>query len=500
MVLGVPGLWMASGVRGNDVEPAQPFIYGVASGDPTQSSVVLWTALAPGVSKGVRWWLRRASDGRPVREGRAEASAAAGYTVKLRVEGLAPGERYEYGFEHGPIASPVGRTRTLPATGTQTLRLAVFSCSRHSSGWFHAYRHAAEDPSLHFAIHLGDFIYEGASAPAASATGRFDVPDRELATLEDYRSRHALYKRDADLQALHAAVPLMAIWDDHEFANDASRNGENTLPPDKWPQRMAAARQAYFEWLPLMPGAGGQLWRHRRIGALADLYFLDTRIEGRDAQLDPRDERFASAQRQMLGRVQERWLAEELAVPRATTWTVLASSVILSPLSWPAALRGGNFPQSPAWARGLLDERIARSEAGLAGNPDAWDGYPAARRRLLDMLDTRAGRTLVLSGDTHSSWALTLLGNDGSPLGWEVGVPSVTSEASLDYTGLQSAEVEALFRARNPPLKYLEPSSRGYVVIELSEEGAFAEWRYVASVVDRAPRWRVGKRLEMPLS
>jgi alkaline phosphatase D len=500
IVLGVPSLWLASGARANGGERAQSFPYGVASGDPTQSSIVLWTALASPVSNGVRWWLRRSSDGRLVRAGQVEAHAAADFTVKLRVAGLSPGERYEYGFEYGSAVSPVGRTRTLPAAGTRTLRLAVFSCSKYSSGWFHAYRHAAEDPNLDFAVHLGDYVYEGASMPAARATGRFDVPDRELVTLDDYRARHALYKRDLDLQALHAALPLMPIWDDHEFADDASMNGENTSAPEKWPQRVAAARQAYFEWLPTMAGADGQSWRRRRIGGLADLYLLDTRIEGRDAQLDPRDPRFASPERQLLGRKQERWLAEELARPRAAAWTVLASSVILSPLSWPAALRKGNAAQAPGWAGGLLDERIARSEAGLAGNPDAWDGYPAAQRRLLDMLDARAGRTLVLSGDTHSSWAFELCGAGGSPLGWEVGVPSVTSEASLEYTGLHPAEVEALFRTRNPRMKYLEPSARGYVVVELGERRAVAEWRYVSSVLEPAPRWRVGHRLEMALS
>jgi alkaline phosphatase D len=248
----------------------------------------------------------------------------------------------------------------------------------------------------------------------------------------------------------------------------------------------------------MITGDRPRLWRHRRLGDLADLYLLDTRVEGRDSQLDPRHPHFAAEQRQMLGTEQERWLAHELASPRTTAWTVLASSVIFSKLAWPLELRREIDSRSPPWAQRLLEERISRSAAGHAGNPDAWDGYPAAQRRLLDMLTARAGRALVLSGDTHSSWAFTLRGIAGGPLGWEVGVPSVTSEASLEYTSMQPAALEALFKGSNPQLEYMEPGSRGYTVIELSEQGCTAEWRYVASVVDRTPRWRVGRRLDMP--
>jgi alkaline phosphatase D len=488
--------------RDSGAIPAEaPFPYGVASGDPTHSSIVLWTGLSAQEQRSVRvrWWLRRTRDGRQIREGVAEANADQGYTIKVKVDGLAPDERYEYAFEHGGAMSAVGRTRTLPVAGKRPLRLAVFSCSRYSSGWFHAYRHAAQDETIDFALHIGDYIYEVPSGATATTTGRFEVPDRELLTLPEYSARYALHKRDPDSQALHAALPLMAIWDDHEFADDASRHGESTHLSEHWPQRLDAARRAYFQWMPLMPGKGQRLWRQCRIGDLADIYLLDTRIEGRDAQMDPRDQRFASADRHMLGREQEHWLAQAIANPRQPLWTVVVSSVVLSPLAWPNELRDHIDVKRSAPLRRLLESRIARSEAGLAGNTDAWDGYPAAQHRLLNMLRTRAGKTVVLSGDTHSSWSFALHGNDGNPLGWEVGVPSVTSEASLECVTLTQGELEAMFRTRNPRLSYLNPGARGYTVLELREESAFAEWRYVSSVVEPDAQWRVGHRLDMPL-
>jgi alkaline phosphatase D len=256
------------------------------------------------------------------------------------------------------------------------------------------------------------------------------------------------------------------------------------------------AQQAYFEWMPMLPNASGGLWRSKRVGDLLDLHLLDTRIEGRADQLPPDDTTFRSVDRHMLGPVQEQWLARSLAAP-AKPWTVVLSSVILSNVAWPEPLRELFGTSGPSWGRQLLEQRIARSALG-AGNPDAWDGYPAAQERLQAMLRDRSGRTLILSGDTHSSWAFRLPHGDGAPLGWEVGVPSVTTEASLDSLSGSAEAIEALFRSRNPHLDFLHPSARGYVVVEIEESTARIEWRYVSSVTTQAPTWRVGKRMQFP--
>ncbi len=468
-----------------------PFVYGVASGDPSAASVVLWTALAPGAEGGdLTWRLRRAEDGAVVKQGQVAVGPASGWTAKVRVDGLEPDRAYAYDFARGGVTSPAGRTRTLPAHGTRPMRFAVFSCARYSSGWFHAYRHAAQDRSLDFAVHLGDYIYEGADAPGGHPERRH-APAHELRTLADYRTRHGQHKADADLQALHAALPMLAIWDDHEFADDASRGGEHTSRPSEWAERSAAARRAYFEWMPILPNDADGIWRKSALGDLADLYALDTRLDGRSAPLDPADPRFGSADRQLLGAAQEHWLATSLAGP-AKPWTLFLSSVILSPLAWPADLMDHVAESGPAWGRGLLQDRVNRSNLGQAGNPDAWDGWPAAQARFMTALSGR--RNLVLSGDTHSSWSFGLRDAGGAPLGWEIGAPSVTTEASLDTVSGDQQEVEALFKRRNPALDYLDPASRGYVVVDLAPDAATVEWRHVSSVASRTADWRVGKR------
>ncbi|PKP94676.1 MAG: hypothetical protein CVT77_01280 [Alphaproteobacteria bacterium HGW-Alphaproteobacteria-16] len=471
-----------------------PFAYGIASGDSTATSVVIWTAIDGGGGGHLEWRVRGADDGSLIRSGVASVSAEGGRTAHVLVDGLEADRAYHYEFVHRGVVSTVGRTRTLPAQGRRPVRFAVFSCSRYSSGWFHAYRHAAEDRSIDFALHLGDYIYEGGNAPDGQA--RIHHPDHELFTLGDYRARHAQHKADPDLQALHAAMPMLAIWDDHEFADDASRDGSHTSRPAFWTQRAIAARQAYFEWMPMLPNATGGLWRSKRIGDLADLYLLDTRIEGRADQLSPDDAAFRSAERDMLGPAQERWLSRSLASP-AKPWTVMLSSVIFSQIVWPDSVRAHFGGSGPAWGQQLLEKRIADSTLG-AGNPDAWDGYPAAQKRLMGMLSDRSGRALILSGDTHSSWSFHLPGKESAPIGWEIGVPSVTTEASLDALSGSPEDIEALFRNRNPLMDYLHASARGYVVVEIDEAAAQIEWRYVSSVTAQEPTWRVGKRLRFP--
>jgi alkaline phosphatase D len=470
---------------------ASSFVYGVASGDPSATSVVIWTALASlRNAEELRWRLWSEDDRSIVHEGVVTASAETGWTAKVAVDGLRPDASYLYAFSLRGTSSPTGRTRTLPARGHRPVRFAVFSCARYTSGWFHAYRHAAEDRSIDFALHLGDYIYESGNAAAQVRDHR---PAYELMALNDYRARHAQHKTDPDLAALHAAMPMMAIWDDHEFADEASSDGSGTSRPALWPQRSAAARQAYFEWMPMLPNDTGGLWRSKRVGDLIDLYLLDTRFEGRSAPRNPEDQDFKSPTRQLLGDTQERWVARSLATTHAP-WTIVLSSVILSRLVWPEALRDRIGVSGPSWGRPLLEQRIARSALG-AGNPDAWDGYPAAQARFLKLLGGNRGRSLILSGDTHSSWLFRVNDSYGRRIGWEVGVPSVTTEASLDTLAGPPEMVEALFQSGNPTLDYLHPSARGYVVVEVADNAAHVEWRHVSSVRTARPTWRIGKRL-----
>lgn len=277
------------------------FRHGVASGDALGDRVVIWTRITPegpGVVP-VRWIVAR-DEGLStiVRSGEVEASAERDYTVKVDVDGLAPGQRYFYGFLAGSERSPVGRTRTAPSAGVAELKIAVASCASFSHGFFNAYEALARRDDVDFVLHLGDYIYEyglsGYGGKEALALARLPRPDVECVTLEDYRTRHAQYKEERELQAAHAAFAWYVAWDDHEVADDAHHTGAANHQPDDgetaWPQRAGAAIRAFYEWMPIrepLPGrTREQAWRSVDLGDLATLILLETRFSARSPQLD----------------------------------------------------------------------------------------------------------------------------------------------------------------------------------------------------------------------
>ena len=275
-----------------------PFTHSVASGDPLQDRVVLWTRAVPeqGDRITVQWQVSEDQNfRRMVQSGEATTDASRAHTVKVDVRGLEPGQRYFYRFLAGDQTSPTGITRTLPEGPVDEVRFAIFSCSNFGWGFFNAYAHAAQRGDLDFALHLGDYIYEydnrTYSSPDMVGAGRSVSPDAELLNLDDYRQRYASYRSDPDLQEVHRVLPFIVVWDDHESANDAFRTGaENHNDGEgEWERRLSDATQAYFEWMPIRPleaDAGGRLYRSFELGDLATLAMLDTRIYGRDQPLD----------------------------------------------------------------------------------------------------------------------------------------------------------------------------------------------------------------------
>ncbi|MEY2686541.1 MAG: hypothetical protein RL375_739, partial [Pseudomonadota bacterium] len=277
------------------------FAYGVASGDPLADRVILWThAKHPRHDKPVelKWQVAHDSHFRHIiRHGHAVARKAHGHTVKVDVDGLSAGSSYFFRFlADDEVTSPVGRTRTLPASNVAEVKLAVFSCALYSEGFFNAYDDATVS-GAQYAIHLGDYIYEyGAGADefgnADIPGNRITKPAHDIVSLDDYRTRYALYRTDPDLQALHAAMPFITVWDDHEFANNAWTGGaENHDPATRgdWAVRKANAARAYHEWMPIRtqdPHNLLRIYRSFDFGSLLSLHMLDTRIEGRDRQYD----------------------------------------------------------------------------------------------------------------------------------------------------------------------------------------------------------------------
>ena len=437
-----------------------PFTLGVASGEPWPDSVVLWTRLAPrpldpsggmdGRARDVHWQI--AADPamtRVVRHGHALARPELAHSVHVTAAGLLPGRDYWYRFRTGPWLSPIARTKTAPAPGAPARRLdfAAASCQRWNDGLYTAHRHlAAED--LDVVLFLGDYVYEHAIDDGVR------VPPTELATegdsLERYRLRYALYKRDPDLQAAHHSAPWIVTWDDHEVVNDYASDSIAAA-------RRAGAYQAFWEHQPLrVPSprrSGVSMHRRFAFGSLAALHVLDTRqhrarpVAGGHWQRDSPSRR--DPQRSVLGPDQEEWLARGLTESSAT-WNVLAQQVV-----------AGRMDLDPT--------------AGELFNADAWDGYPAAQRRFHREL-ARAGNPVVLTGDVHAGCALDI-GLDRVPIAVELAATSISSGGDGDVilpTGQR-------LLAANPHLRYVN-QRRGYLRCRLTPAQLTADFRTVPFV------------------
>ena len=466
------------------------FRHGIASGDPLRDRVVLWTRVTPGRPDeviDVGWMLARdARMSRVFASGSVRTSAARDYTVKLDAVALEPGTTYYYRFSARGARSPVGRTRTLPARPTSRARLAIVSCSNFPFGFFNVYGRIAARRDLDAVLHLGDYIYEYANGRYGNRNegdgrplGRAVVPDKEIITLSDYRARYAQYREDPDLQAAHRQHAFITVWDDHEFANNAWREGAQNHDASEgaWTDRQAAALQAWREWMPVReaPNAAYRLYRQFAFGDLADLLMLDTRIEGRELQV-PRTDVTAleRTSRQLLGRTQEEWLFENLRDSTAAgkPWQVLGQQVMFAP-------------------------QVARGGAVL--NADSWDGYRAARDRVFDAAEAaKTNHLLVLTGDVHSAWAYDLAREPFTPktydpdtgkgaIGTEIVTPSVTSP-----NGLRADQIGTIMSLR-PHLKYVSGEHRGYVVLDLTRERLQADWWYVPTILERTASEQFGK-------
>ncbi|MEA3010649.1 MAG: alkaline phosphatase [Sphingomonadales bacterium] len=502
--LAVPGMAQMAAARG--------FTHGVASGEPRQRSVMLWTRHVPVLRESARlgWEVREAGGaGRIVASGEVEATPDTDWCVKVVATGLKPGRWYGYRFlNRDGAAAATGRTRTLPEGHTSSFNLGIFSCANLAFGFFNAYAHAAARRDLDLLVHLGDYYYEyqaGKYPSAAEAVaGRILDPATEAVALADYRLRHAAYRADPDLQRLHASAPMVMMWDDHETANDSWSGGAENHDPAKegpWSARKAAAVRAYREWLPVSENT----WESYEIGDLATLFRPETRLTARTRPLEYgealrkgedikaslirfRDGPWRDPERTMMGSGQEAWLAGALkrSAGQGRRWQLLAQQTVMGSWALPAEARAWLRPDAPREVRQLTAIGAAAAEVGLPLNLDSWDGYPAARDRLLRSALDADANLLVLSGDSHNGWAFDLdLG--GTPAGAEFAGASVTSPGLEAYTpGVAPAEVVRAIRARNPALKWADVQRRGYMTLALTRERATGEWLSLDTVRTRS--------------
>lgn len=483
------------------------FAHGVASGDPLHDRVVIWTRVsAPkGVDQVETEWVMAVDPQceQVVQRGQALASSERDFCVKVDVDGLAPGQIYFYRFQALGHQSTTGRTRTLPDGALDSFTLAAVSCSNYPAGYFTAYRDIARHPEVDLLLHLGDYIYEygvaGYASQQAEALGRVSVPATDLTSLEDYRLRHAQYKSDPDLQAVHAAMPMIAVWDDHEVANDAWRGGAENHDAEQqgpWERRRRDGFRAYEEWMPVRAPElekNGRLFRMFEIGDLISLHMLDTRFHARSEQINPLahledpealERMRRDPTRQLLGPDQMAWLGDGLRKSSAR-WQVIGQQVLVSELLLPDLSSILDVDETrKRLGPELVDALLAIGGQQMPLMWDSWDGYAAARERLLDLLDSEASSPLILTGDTHTGMAGNVRRSPDDPVvAVEMVTPSISSPGFDQYFPTREpGRLAPAFTGYNPDLKYMETARRGWLRVQITPNACRGYWHLVDRV------------------
>lgn len=457
-----------------------PFYHGVASGDPTQNSVIIWTRLTTNESNPTIEW-QVATDTlmqHVIKSGSTNTSIEKDFTVKIDVTDLQPNTFYFYEFKYANKYSLRGRTKTLPAGNVDKLRFAVVSCASFPHGYFNVYQAINQRNDVDAVIHLGDYIYEYGQ----NEYGNVRVPDptHEILNLADYRIRHSMYKLDSMLMRLHQQFPFFTVWDDHEFADNSYTDGaENHTPATEgpWSVRKSAAMEAYSEWMPIRSVDTTtnhiKIYRKYSIGTLADLFFLDTRITARKQQtivasLTGNDD----STHYLLGPEQFDWLKNGLKNSTAT-WKIIGQQVMLSPFK----------------------------VFGIAFNDDQWDGYPSERKRFFNMInDNNINNLVVMTGDIHSAWANDLpfgrvpynFRTGAGSAGVEFITTAVTSPG-IPLTGILGNITKDAFGRlvtdNNPNTKHNDFVNRGFYIIDFTPQRTQTDFYNIETIERPNPNY-----------
>ncbi|EJO3861229.1 alkaline phosphatase D family protein [Vibrio parahaemolyticus] len=515
------------GCGSDDNEPvAVSFEHGVASGDPTQTQVIIWTRVTTAASYvDVSWQV--ASDmefSNVAQSGVFTTDTGRDFTVKVDVQNLNASSQYYYRFIVGEMMSEVGQTQTLPEDGVEKASMAVVSCANYPAGYFHVYREILnqhEQSPFDVVLHLGDYIYEygtgGYASEDAAALGREPSKGAECITLDDYRKRYAQYRQDADLQALHAKLPMIAVWDDHELANDTWKNGAENHQDDEgsFIDRRAAAAAAWTEWLPVRENTFSNMLIYRQFsfGNLVNLMMLDTRLVGRDKPLDyfslsaPTMEAIGglvaqsrSADRELLGTEQLAWLMKEFNTHDAK-WNVLGQQVLMSRMELPSSVMTAMFQLFTSTEEKKTEALLAVNTAitgyladpsadpiSLPYNLDAWDGYYVEREKVYQLAKASSGNFVCLAGDTHNAWASELKDVSNNPIGVEFATSSVSSPGLEEYLALDPvaiAQMEYTLPHLVSELKWADIKQRGFMRVTFTAEAAQSTWYLVSTIKDK---------------
>jgi len=452
-----------------------PFYHGVASGDPYQESVVIWTRVTPLSMTdeiSVEWEIALDADfTNQVNSGVLLTNPSKDYTVKAIIDGLLANTTYYYRFKALDSYSITGTTKTLPSDDGP-VNLAVVSCSNVEFGYFNAYAAICQE-EINAVIHLGDYLYEyGPGTYGDTSFHRKNIPPHEIISLQDYRDRYSQYRLDPDLRRLHAHAPFINVWDDHEITNNAYQSGAENHQPDEgdYEERKAIAKQTYYEWLPIREG--DTHYRKFRFGSTMELFMLDERLAGRTMQADSiTDPRRFEEDQKLLGDMQMNWLTEGLQ-SSTSTWKVIGNQVIFSYSDW--------------------------GYEGFSQNMDAWDGYPNDQKTLSDAVVTNDIDNLVfITGDTHTAWAFEATSDPfktydpltgAGAIGVELGVTSITSANSDERfpTDLVKAHEGKIANSPiNPHLKYINMRDHGYLLLSISQDHIRADYKIVSTLKEK---------------
>ena len=494
------------------------FAHGIASGDPIDRAVILWTRITPNNPAAgpvdVIWEMDKDADfGSLAASGTFTTNAARDWTVKVDAADLDGGASYFYRFRVGDTISPVGRTKTLPSGSVKSARFAVVSCANWEHGFFNVYDHIARQDHFDALLHLGDYYYEYGAGTYATGSdieiNRRHVPEHEIVSLADYRLRHGQYRSDPGLQGVTAKMPMIAIWDDHETSNDSWKDGAENHDDSEgeWEARRQAALRAYYEWMPIREPRAGRvredIFRSYDWGDLLTLVTVETRLTARAEPLIIEDyfdeieaagnaDRFIAdvlrdPSREMFGKTQEDFVVDALKTSKetGTAWRVMANQVIMGRL-----LTTDMEPYIDEDALQVIEkdwagvrESMSLSKYNLPVYPDSWDGYPVARENFYQRLIKEGVQDIVvLTGDAHEFWLNDLTSETGEKVGVECVTSSVSSKTLTSYLGSATADYSLLLTQSNPDARYYNALHNGYIDFSLTRRRGTVRMMGVSTV------------------
>lgn len=475
------------------------FNHGVASGDPTNTNVVIWTKITTTSKYPIKILWEVSSDckfNNIIASGYETAKKSNDYCIKADpyINKSFNNKTIYYRFSYKKSYSPVGKSKTLPIANPNEFNIAFCSCSNYPAGFFNAYKEIANNADIDLVLHLGDYLYEyddkGYASEDSIKLDRVVDPLHEIISLNDYRKRHALYKTDPDLQLLHSNKPMIAVWDDHEFTNDSWKEGAENHSPNEgsFKKRKANALKAYYEWMPIRePKNKLKIWRKFEIGTLFQLFMLDTRSIYREKQINLDDyfinnsfdkdqyKTDLNKQRVLVGNEQFKWL--DNAVDSKFNWTIIGQQVLVSEVVLPSIFSKIDKSNIPSFIHKYLNI----GGLNIPYNTDAWDGYPNERDKLFKILN-KTNSSIVLTGDTHNSWAANLFDKNNKFVGIELGAPSISSPNTIDTFKNSTTKIEKGFINENKNIKWTDGSNKGFVLLNIKPSNINVSFKYVSTV------------------